>query len=346
MTREEEIEKVHGGGTHVVILGAGASYAATLRNPEKNGKLLPLMRNIVDIAGLQSIVEGLPQEIKTHKEDFEKLYSTLSKHENLAAEKVEIETQVYRYFSELELPDEPTIYDYLILSLRKDKDVIATFNWDPFLYQAYVRNQELVESPGILFLHGTVALGYDADDGSIGPVGYSSRKTNNEFEPTKLLYPVDKKDYNSDPYIKGQWSALADELKEAQRVTVFGYSAPVTDVEAIELMQGAWGTPDKRSMEQFELIDVRPRDDVRESWKSFIHTHHYDYTNTYFDSSLAHHPRRSVESYHHWAMPRTPSEMFQDGNPVPQSFIHLHEMWEWYRPLIEAEDKYYGKGIG
>ncbi len=40
MSREKGIETVYGGGGHVVILGAGASIAATRRNPELNGKLL------------------------------------------------------------------------------------------------------------------------------------------------------------------------------------------------------------------------------------------------------------------------------------------------------------------
>lgn len=53
------------------------------------------------------------------------------------------------------------------------------------------------------------------------------------------MYPVDQKDYNSDPFIKGQWDALANKLKIAERVTVFGYSAPKTDIEAIELLQNA-----------------------------------------------------------------------------------------------------------
>ncbi|GAA4448668.1 hypothetical protein GCM10023189_06870 [Nibrella saemangeumensis] len=341
MTREEEIIKVHGNGTHVVILGAGASYASTLRNPEKNGKKLPLMRNIVDIVGLQDIVKELPEDIRAFKEDFEKLYSSLCKQGKYSWATTEIELRIYNYFKELELPDEPTIYDYLVLSLRRGKDVIATFNWDPFLYQAYVRNSELVDSPGILFLHGTVALGYDAEEGRAGPVGYFSKNTYNEFLPIKLLYPVDNKDYNSDPYIKGQWDGLANRLNVAERVTIFGYSAPITDVEAIELLQKAWGTPERRNMEEFELIDIRPQAEVRKSWKTFIHSHHYGYGNNFFESSLANHPRRSVESYHHWAMPLTPSEAFQEGNPVPQSFRHLHEMWEWYRPLVEAEDEFY-----
>ncbi|TAE29753.1 MAG: hypothetical protein EAZ91_11555 [Cytophagales bacterium] len=183
MTREEEIQKVHAGGTHVVILGAGASYASTLRNPEKNGKVLPLMRNIVDVVGLQDIVNGLPEDIKIFKEDFEKLHSKLSRTKRFSREIDEIEKRIHKYFSQLQLPDEPTVYDYLILSLRHSKDVIATFNWDPFLYQAYVRNQDFVKSPGILSLHGTVALGYNPVDGTSGPVGWISKRTLTAFEP-------------------------------------------------------------------------------------------------------------------------------------------------------------------
>ena len=41
------------------------------------------------------------------------------------------------YFSSLALPEHPSIYDYLVLGLRP-KDVIATFNWDPFLMLAHV----------------------------------------------------------------------------------------------------------------------------------------------------------------------------------------------------------------
>lgn len=342
MTREDEIKVVHARGTHVVILGAGASYASTIQNPEKNGKNLPLMKNVIDIVGLKDVVKTLPIEYQLLSGDFEKLYSSLSKDDKFVDERAYIEQKVNSYFSKLELPDTPTIYDYLILSLRRNKDVIATFNWDPFLYQAYLRNSEFVETPGILFLHGCVSLGYDKTDGSSGPVDYLSPVTKQPFEPIKLLYPVDKKDYNTDPFIKGQWDALAYRLGEAERVTVFGYSAPVTDVEAIDLLQKAWGNVESRSMEEFELIDIREENDVVDSWKTFIHSHHYHYCKNYFDSSLALHPRRSVESYHHWAMPMSPSQMFQDGNKIPNNFRTLEELWEWHQPLIKAEKEFYG----
>lgn len=345
MTKQEEIEIVHGGGSHVLLLGAGASFASTLKNPEKNSKSLPLMWNIVDIVGLNNVVDQLPEDYKALRQDFEKLYSKISEENKFPQEKEIIEQAVYHYFEQLELPDEPTIYDYMVLSLRSRKDIIATFNWDPFLYKAYVRNGEFTKSPGILFLHGCVSLGYDRTNCSSGPVGMHSKLTEQLFEPTKLLYPVDKKDYNSDPYIKGQWDTLASRLEIAERVSVFGYSAPVSDVEAIDLLSKAWGSVEDRSMEEFELIDIRPEEDVRNAWKRFIHSHHYHYCTDYFNSSLAFHPRRTVESYHHWATPLSPNEAFQDGNKVPDNFRTLEEMWEWHLPLIEAEEKFYASEI-
>lgn len=343
MTTKEEIEFVHGKGSHVVLLGAGATFASTIRNPEKSGKTLPLMWNVIDVVGLNTLVNGLPKEYKLLREDFEKFYSLLAKDDKFEEERKYVEKAVYNYFSELELPNEPTIYDYLILSLRHRKDVIATFNWDPFLYKAYVRNGNFVDSPGIFFLHGCVSLGYDKTNGSSGPAGCYSKQTKQKFEPTRLLYPVDKKDYNSDPFIKGQWDFFAKRLKEAERVTIFGYSAPVSDVEAIELLQDAWGRVEDRDMEEFEFIDIQEERKLRKSWDSFVHTHHYHYTNDYFGSSLALHPRRTVESYHHWSRPMTPNEAFQDGNKIPENFRTLEELWEWHQPLIEAEKKFYNK---
>lgn len=341
MTTQEEIEIVHGNGTHVVILGAGATLASTKRNSEKNGKQLPLMHNIVEVVGLKDIVGKLPRDIQEHENEFEKLYSKLYDLKEFESERKELDKRIYDYFASLELPDEPTIYDYLILSLRHEKDIIATFNWDPLLYQAYLRNSQFINCPGILFLHGNVAIGYNKDDGSKGPVGYSSPISGGKWEPTELLYPVEKKDYNSSPFLKKQWDALHDRLEFAERVTVFGYSAPVTDVEAIDLLQKAWGSKDERDMEQLELINIGEKEKVKESWDSFIHSHHYNYYESFFDSSLARHPRRSVESYHHWAMPKSPSQAFQDGNPVPQDFKTLNEMWEWYKPLLDAEGEPY-----
>jgi len=187
MTRDEEIERVHAGGNHLVILGAGASLASNLRNPEKNKNHLPLMNNIVEIVGLQDIVDRLPEEIQMYKKQFELLFSRLFEDGRFKEERIEIEQRIYEYFKKLELPDEPTIYDYLILSLRHKKDVIATFNWDPFLFQAYNRIPKHIKSPGVLFLHGNVAIGYNKATDTSGPAGARAKSDFRYFEPTRLL---------------------------------------------------------------------------------------------------------------------------------------------------------------
>ncbi len=118
---------------------------------------------------------------------------------------------------------------------------------------------------------------------------------------------------------------------------MFGYGAPVSDIEAVSLLNNAWGTPDERNMEQFEIIDVTPEEELRKRWDGFIHSHHYDITNNYFNSSLAYNPRRTSESYFSHYEPMTPAEAFRKSNPIPQHFDNLKKLWKWHEPLIEAE---------
>lgn len=342
MSREEGIKTVYGGGGHVVILGAGASIASTIRNPERKGKRLPSMDNFIDVVGLSEIVKRLPKNLQAS--NFETLYSNLHQ-DNPNSEAIkEIEWLVQDYFRDMQLPDEPTIYDYMVLSLRS-KDLIATFNWDPFLYQAFARNRHIGEMPCLSFLHGNVAIGFSKADKTTALAGYTHRKTLNYYEPTRLLYPVTQKDYNQDEFTQIEWGRTKFWLESdvTKRITVFGYGAPATDVEAVKLLNDAWGTPDERNMEQVEIIDIRPQDEVRQLWDNFIHSHHYDYADNYFDSVLAYFPRRTSESWFHHYLPESPEQMFMESNKVPQDFKTLEEMWEWFKPLIDAENEWKAK---
>ena len=254
-----------------------------------------------------------------------------------------IESRIQDYFREMKLPEVPTIYDYLILSLRK-KDMIATFNWDPFLHQAWVRNGERFtkELPSIAFLHGNVAIGYNMNLKKGGPAGmfFNSERTE-YYKPTKLLYPVEKKNYNDDEYINGQWERVKFWLSKdrIKRLTVFGYGAPESDVEAVKLLSESWGTPNKRRDEQFEVIDIAPEDQLLTRWEKFIYSHHYDITKDYFSSSLAYNPRRTAEDYFNRFHAMTPNEMFREPNPIPSNLKTMEELWDWHRPLIEAESR-------
>lgn len=283
---------------HVVLLGAGASLAA-FPNGEKNGHKLPLMRNLVDVVSLAPLLQKAGV-IKYHN-DFEKLFSGLvlcGQHSSLLAE---IETRLFDYFSALQLPDEPTLYDHLVLSLR-DKDVIATFNWDPFLWQAISRCHKQTEGsvnlPRILFLHGNTAIGYTENDEQIffGQLGKPSQTNEKIFEKGPLLFPIAKKHYSSDRRIKSAWDDLRGALNAAYLFTVFGYSAPESDVEAVTLVQEAWGNRSDRGFEEIELIDIRPEIELQNTWNSFIHTHHFRSSLSFYDSIIASSPRRSCEA--------------------------------------------------
>lgn len=337
MTREEGVETVYDGPSHVVILGAGASIASTIHNPEPSGKELPSMDNFIDVVGLQEILDSADSDCRMG--NFEEIYSCLYTKDPKSRTIQDIGRKVFEYFSALRLPDTPTIYDYLLLALRP-KDLIATFNWDPFLFQAFCRNKRFTDAlPRLSFLHGSVAVGYSASDQRAGPVGMRSRVTRDEFLPTPLLYPVTRKDYNQSEFIIHEWERLKAWLEEAKRFTIFGYGAPVTDVEAVDLMSSAWGDPRKRNMEQIEIIDIQPKEILADRWQRFIHTHHYECFNSYFQSSLAFFPRRTGERFMHQFVAMTPGEVFQEPNPIPQRFDTVEALWEWHKPLLDAEDR-------
>lgn len=340
MTKEEGINQVYGGGGHIVILGAGASIASTIRNPEKHGRRFPIMNNFIEVLNLQDVVDKIPENLRAT--NFETLYSNLYEDNPQSDTIKEIEERVLEYFSSLELPDEPTIYDYLILSLRS-KDAIATFNWDPFLYQAYCRCKKFTDDlPYIFFLHGNVAIGWDSKGKRMGPAGMSRKDMLDKFTPTRLLYPITQKKYNEDEFISSQWKSIQSFLSKeykAVRATIFGFGVSTTDVESVKLLNDAWGTGDERAMEQFEITDISPEKELRVKWNGFICEAYYDIADNYFKSSLAYNLRRTSEAYFSAYTPLTPSEAFWQPNPIPQNFKILQELWDWHKPLIEAESK-------
>lgn len=318
---------------HVVILGAGASFAA-FPDGDKYGRKLPLMWNIVDIVGLGEMLDEAG--ITEHRDDFETLYSNLvigGKHPELVGK---IDSAVFNYFASLELPDEPTLYDHLARSLR-NKDIIATFNWDPFLVQAIARSDDQKQGPITLFLHGNTAIGHCMEH---KPIGVGSRGFNCHYcqrplQDSRLLYPVGQKNYTSDPFIAKSWELLQRSLQDAFVVTVFGYSAPVTDVEAVDLLKTAWGSPDHRELEEIEIIDIIKDEELYERWEPFIHTHHYRTSTSFYESIIGRSPRRSCEAM--WAT--LMDLVFTEPNPIPQN-ASWDELNDFFNILLEDEQNY------
>lgn len=324
----EEIGDVSMGRPHVVLLGAGASRAAFPRG-ERNGKLLPVMADFFETAAVADALAS--KDISYSGRNFEELYSELARDPAKAKAREALERAVFDYFSSLDLPDGPTLFDHLVLSLRP-KDVIATFNWDPFLIQAARRNGRVGGVPRLLFLHGNVLEAYCEKDGVHGVRGARCSQCGQPFVPGKLLYPIAEKDYETDPAIHSSWRAVKWAFENAFMVTFFGYGAPQSDKGAVDLLHEAWGGWQKRSMEQIEIIDIRQEDELLETWRPFVHTHHYEAHKDFYESWIANHPRRTGEAYKSQYL----DARFIENNPVPRTGS-LSELWAWFEPLVAAE---------
>jgi hypothetical protein len=329
-TRAYEISDVQELRPHLLILGAGASRAA-FPNGELQGYRLPLMADFCEIVPVAPILEK--DGIQWRGKNFEEVYSSLYGNPKHDALRAELEEAVFCHFSDLYLPETPTLYDLIVLSLRK-KDVIATFNWDPFLVQALQRNGRITKNlPTPLFLHGNVAHGYCERDRFQGVAGQVCPRCNEPLKPDQLLFPVTEKNYSLDAAIAKAWEVLREALKKALVVTVFGYSAPASDKDALATMAEAWGPPAKRQFELLEMIDIRPREEVRASWERFIFSGHYRVSTSFLDSFLATHPRRSSEAF----LSQYIHANFLEGNRVPEA-QSMDELHTWFQPLFEAED--------
>ncbi|WP_368280344.1 hypothetical protein [Enterocloster citroniae] len=318
---------------HVVILGAGASCAAIPKG-DKFGKKISAMSGFINKLGLADIISKV--SINTSSDNLEDIYMELderSKEEKKCKEvKEELENIIWEYMSNYQLPDNPTIYDFLIMSLTS-KDLIATFNWDPLLVQAIGRAMEFTNNiPQVAFLHGNVAVGFCEEDSIMGNIGMLC-KCGEPLKPMKLLFPIKNKDYSSDIAINKSWKTLSNALEKAYMVTIFGYSAPKSDVEAVAMMKKAWGSVAERNLEEIELIDIRDEEEVINSWRGFIHTHHYTYHTSFFESTLAKCPRRTCEA----TFDRLMNCIWLDGSKGFKETMSFSDIDNLTHKLIEEE---------
>lgn len=283
---------------HVFILGAGATIAA-IPHGDKNGLKCSVMNNFIEELNLSPLLASV--KLKTTSSNLEDIYSELDSIPEYSSVKDELENQIIRKFSQYVLPAKPTIYDYLILSLRS-KDYIFTFNWDDLLIQAYNRVCTITKDlPQLVFLHGNIGVGICNDCKAIQSYRNSHcyKCFSIEIHRPKLLFPVKKKNYNSDPYISNSWNGFLEIIKNASILTIFGYSAPKTDVEAIAAMRIAFSST-FRKYDQIEIIDVKPESELLDTWHDFIEPTNF-HVNTYknlFDSIIGEFPRRSIEGYY------------------------------------------------
>lgn len=321
---------------HAFLLGAGASKAA-FPNGDKFGRKLPLMNDFIKVVGIEKFLKK--NRIEYSNQNIEEIYSSLYSKNPESEILEEMNEIIISYFSILEIPDEVTLYDELILSLQK-KDAIFSFNWDPLLLQSLRRNLVIKELPNIYFLHGNVLVGVCEKDRVNGYLGTRCSICGNELTPSKILFPIKNKEYNKDPFIINEWECLKLILSNSFIFSIFGYSAPTTDIEAKELMMNPWEMNKRKELNQIEIIDVKSKDEIEKNWADFIHKDHRQRYNDIRNAQSFRHPRRSCESFGSAIMQCEPWH----ENRLPK-FNKLEDLYEWIRPLIEEEINFREKDV-
>lgn len=327
------IRNPRGCSPHVVILGAGASIQA-FPDGDNNGVALPVMNNLIDLVNLKDLLNKC--KIDHSENNFEVIYSQLSTNPDYRDCLLEVENRVHSYFVRMQLPDTPTLYDHLLLSLRK-QDIVATFNWDPFLFDSWERLDSRFGSaylPQLAFLHGNVRVGHCAKHHVFGRNGRYCPDCDQVLSPTPILFPIEIKNYESNPFISEAWQRLLEALGIALGVTIFGYGAPASDRAAISLMKAAWNRASEREVETIFLVDTKSESELLEKWRPFIYSHHYTIEKDFYQSQLPRTARRSIEALH----ARTIEGRFVESCPVPRahSWEQLHN---WFREAVKYEPK-------
>ena len=125
---------------------------------------------------------------------------------------------------------------------------------------------------------------------------------------------------------------LESYLQNAFILTIFGYAAPASDEDAVSVMKSAWWKNRDRRIEQIELINIAPREQLKESWGAFFTRDHYEVGTDFYQSWCARHPRRSCEAIWDQNM----EIHIRQDSAIPRNADFI-ELAQWFRPLFEAE---------
>jgi len=315
---------------HVVIIGAGASKAAC--PTDKNGNTVPLLRNIHEVLGLTDKLKSYGFS-ESELSNFELLFSNICGKSEYGGLQKELEGTVHNYFQKLIIRDDVTLYDYLVLSLT-DKDAIISFNWDPFLIQAYRRNIDVGNLPQLIFPHGNVGVGicYDCKI-----KGYANSLCNNCFKPFSdmpLLFPVGRKNYYDNSIIENEWNIAKNYLSRAAGVTIFGYSAPETDVEAYQLLKSSYQKSRITTIAPLTIINLAENEQEQKAkWQEIYDDRMLQYTDDFKNTILWESPRVSLETLFDAILqqqPRHIEKSFKD-------FVTLEELQTFVKTIDEFD---------
>ena len=150
-----------------------------------------------------------------------------------------------------------------------------------------------------------------------------------------MLYPIEKKNYfDGNSYTASSWKDAEDEFSKAFTITIFGYSAPTSDIEAVEILKKSWLEKSNRKFEHVKVIDTLESETLYERWKAFTPTLHLKPVSSFEESRLWSWPRRSCEALLFPMSQGMPCEAF----PLPET-DSLNELQNFIKEIARYEEE-------
>lgn len=310
------------GFKHLVILGAGSTIA-TIPNGDKNGEESYTLANLLKDKTFTSFLEKVQGNFSAN--DVEDLCKQLYKEDRPLY--YEFESLVRKKYARLELPEEFTILDRLVLSLTPN-DAIVSFNWDDLVIQAYQRMSEYVPEemlPILAFPHGNAQAVYNNKH-------YTSKRivTSTSWFDSPLNMPVDEIDYKSDVFINSQWHILDFFMRNAQMITFFGYRGPDSDEQDLKHLDELFAK--NEICDKIEIIDKDQESavEVAKRLERFKMQPNWLYPCAdFWHSTIAKYPHRTLSVLDNWNYSVRTSAKEES----------LAEFLKHIGPLIEEEQK-------
>ena len=123
-------------------------------------------------------------------------------------------------------------------------------------------------------------------------------------------------------------------MESACIITIWGYSAPKSDVEAKRIMLNAFSSV-YRPLDQIEVIDIADSTTIYDTWRPFAENNNYHLKiyKSLLDSLISEFPRRSVEGY----VKRNIEGWW--NNPLVQlkTCVSFDELSQLFEPLLANE---------
>ena len=126
-----------------------------------------------------------------------------------------------------------------------------------------------------------------------------------------LLYPIKEKNYDQNKYIREAWNQACEFIHYAERITFFGYSAPKSDVVAVNRISESLSRSPYKKIKKVEIINIDNEDKLMTSYSRLIPSCiQTNYVKSYYDSSLAKYPRRTSDYLFHTLQCNETSSLF------------------------------------